>query len=327
MDENTVYPGDQKILLEVRVMNQCPLTDTIRVFVRDEPTKRNNVNNDGTLNAEFKCGDILIDNEENIPEFKKYRTIKIGDKCWFADNLNRMIPTGGKGNSLCYNNSEDSCNVYGRLYNFYAVTQTDYNSRYAVTEKTQGICPKGWHVPGNQEWIDLFAALDMVVDKDHANANGGVFKSPLNYWKNEGSNVIGNNSARFAAIPGGFRNYNANGGAYSTISGINGRPTGFVDARQRAWWWTSSTTEGTNAWWYSNSWAMTYMPYFIRMDADARTYFGFWIARSSYGYITNNIFHSDQSSGYLMFANSSDANVVINVIKEQFYMSVRCVKD
>ena len=108
---------------------------------------------------------------------------------------------------------------------------------------------------------------------------------------------------------------------------INGRPTGFVDAQQRAWWWTSSTTEGTGAWWYGNSWAMNYMPYFIRMDADARTYFGFWIARSSYGYITNNIFHSDQSYGYLMYANSSDANVVINVIKEQFYMSVRCVKD
>lgn len=327
MDGTTVYPGDQKILLEVRVMNQCPLTDTIRVFVRNEPIKRNNVNNDGTLNADFKCGDILIDNEEAVPTHKQYRTVEIGGRCWFADNLNRTIPTGGKGNALCYDNSEDNCNTYGRLYNFYAVTQTNYDSRYTKTEKTQGICPKGWHVPGNQEWIDLFAALDMTVDKDHTNADGSVFKSPLNYWKNEGSNAIGNNAARFAAMPGGLRNYNANSGAYSTIAGITGRPTGFVDAGQRAWWWTSSTTEGTNTWWYGNSWAMSYMPYLIRMDADAKTYFGFWIARSSYGYITNNILHSDQTNGYLMFANSSDANVVINVMKEQFYMSVRCVKD
>lgn len=327
VDGTTVYPGDQKILLEVKVMNQCPLTDTIHVFVRDYPTERNNVNNDGTMNAEFKCGDILIDNEENVPTHKKYRTVEIGGRCWFADNLNRTIPTGGKGAALCYNNNEDNCNVYGRLYNFYAATQTDYASRYVVTEKKQGICPKGWHVPGNQEWIDLFAASDVIVDKDHSNGDGSSFKSPLNYWKNEGSNVIGNNSARFAATPGGLRNFNENGGAYTTISGINGRPTGFVDLQQRGWWWTSSTTEGTYAWWYGNSWAMTYMPYFIRMDADAKTYFGFWIARSSYGYITNNIFHSDQSNGYYMFANSSDANTVINVFKQQYYMSVRCVKD
>lgn len=327
VDGTTVYPGDQKILLEVKVMNQCPLTDTIHVFVRDYPTERNNVNNDGTMNAEFKCGDILIDNEENVPTHKKYRTVEIDGRCWFADNLNRTIPTGGKGAALCYNNNEDNCNVYGRLYNFYAATQTDYASRYVVTEKKQGICPKGWHVPGNQEWIDLFAASDVIVDKDHSNGDGSSFKSPLNYWKNEGSNVIGNNSARFAATPGGLRNFNENGGAYTTISGINGRPTGFVDLQQRGWWWTSSTTEGTYAWWYGNSWAMTYMPYFIRMDADAKTYFGFWIARSSYGYITNNIFHSDQSNGYYMFANSSDANTVINVFKQQYYMSVRCVKD
>lgn len=327
VDGTTVYPGDQKILLEVKVMNQCPLTDTIHVFVRNYPNERNNVNNDGTMNAEFKCGDILIDNEEKVPTHKKYRTVEIDGRCWFADNLNRTIPTGGKGAALCYNNNEDNCNVYGRLYNFYAATQTDYASRYVVTEKKQGICPKGWHVPGNQEWIDLFAASDVVVDKDHSNGDGSSFKSPLNYWKNEGSNVIGNNSARFAATPGGLRNYNANGGAYTTISGINGRPTGYVDLQQRGWWWTSSTTEGTYAWWYGNSWAMTYMPYFIRMDADAKTYFGFWIARSSYGYITNNIFHSDQPNGYYMFANSSDANTVINVFKEQYYMSVRCVKD
>lgn len=327
IDENTVYPGDQKVLLEVKVMNQCPLTDTIHVFVRDYPIERNNVNSDKDLsvNLDFKCGDILIDNEENVPTHRKYRTIEIGGRCWFADNLNRMIPTGGKGNALCYNNSEDSCNVYGRLYNFYAATQT--STATAGIESKQGICPKGWHVPSNQEWIELFAALGMNVNQSNTSADGGGFKSPLNYWKNEGSNVIGNNAARFAAIPGGLRNYNDNGGAYSTISGITGRPTGFVDVGERAWWWTSSTTEGTNTYWYSNTYSMTYMPYFIRMDANAKTYFGFWTARSSLGYITNTIFHSDQSSGYRLFYNGNNATEALKNMMGQFYMSVRCVKD
>ena len=337
MDENTVYPGDQKILLEVRVMNQCPLTDTIRVFVRNEPTKRNNVNNDGTLNAEFKCGDILIDNEEKeVSTYKKYRTVEIGGRCWFADNLNRTIPTGGKGNSLCYNNSEDSCNVYGRLYNFYAVTQT--NTNIVNTEGTQGICPKGWHVPTNQEWIDLFAALGTNVDKDNTIVQGKFVKSTLNNWQYQGDvDKIGNNSSRFNAIPGGMRNYNHYyqvygnlGTAYSTLAGINARITGFWDINVRSWWWTSSTTGETYTYWHanSNSWITRYLPYFIRMDQDARVYFGIRIPYSSYGYITNTIFQSNQSSGHWIFSNTSDSETnALMRMKTEIYMSVRCVKD
>lgn len=321
---STLFDKDQKILLEVKVMNQCPLTDTIHVFVRPSPIPVNNVRSDKTLNPDFKCGDILIDNEENVPAHKQYRTVEIGGRCWFADNLNRTIPTGGKGNALCYNNREDNCSVYGRLYNFYAATQTDVAT--AGTERTQGICPKGWHIPSNREWIDLFAALGVVVNGSNTSGDGRAIKSPLNYWKNEGSNVIGNNVARFAAVPGGLRNFNNDGGAYTTISGINGRPTGFVDIQQRAWWWTSSK-EATNTYWYSNSYIVNNMPYFIRMDADARTYFGFWTARSSYGYITNTIFHSDQSNGYRMFYANNNPTEALKNMMSGFYMSVRCVRD
>ena len=206
------------------------------------------------------------------------------------------------------------------------------------TEGTQGICPKGWHVPTNQEWIDLFAALGTNVDKDNTIVQGKFVKSTLNNWQYQGDvDKIGNNSSRFNAIPGGMRNYNHYyqvygnlGTAYSTLAGINARITGFWDINTRSWWWTSSTTGETYTYWHanSNSWITRYLPYFIRMDQDARVYFGIRIPYSSYSYITNTIFQSNQGNGHWIFSNTNDSETnALMRMKTEIYMSVRCVKD
>ena len=96
---------------------------------------------------------------------QSYRTIKIGEKTWFADNLNYKTDS-----SFCYNDSLSNCKSYGRLYNFSAA---------------QKACPSGWHLPDLDEWLSLPDTTDKIRSlKDFA-------------WN--GSNEYG-----FSALPGGY---------------------------------------------------------------------------------------------------------------------------
>jgi len=49
----------------------------------------------------------------------------------------------------CLNDEESNCGIYGGLYRW---TQAMCG---ATTEKTQGVCPAGWHVPTDPEFVTL----------------------------------------------------------------------------------------------------------------------------------------------------------------------------
>ncbi|WP_290723731.1 FISUMP domain-containing protein [Fibrobacter sp. UBA2449] len=92
-----------------------------------------------------------------------YRTVEIDGLTWMAENLNFAdsveYPLLEEG-TLCFNDEEANCDVYGRLYNRRAAMNSVrcawgdscFHERGAVH---QGICPDGWHIPTGEELASL----------------------------------------------------------------------------------------------------------------------------------------------------------------------------
>lgn len=118
----------------------------------------------------------------DIRDYKIYWTINVNGTEWLVHNLDYDLP----GNSWYYDNSEIN-KVYGKLY---------YG--HSLTNNPENICPKGWHIPSQQEWMDLinaFGGLKVV---------GSKLKEATDlYWRN--SNVARNNSSGMTILPSGSR--------------------------------------------------------------------------------------------------------------------------
>lgn len=133
-------------------------------------------------------GDALPDESVSDKEGNVYATIRIGEQLWMAENLKTNLP-----DSWCYNNEEENCGIYGRLYTWYTALNA---------------CPAGWHLPTDAEWKTLEVELGMQEDELDENGlrgttEGGKIKSSSMLWhcpNQEASNVSG-----FSALPGGPR--------------------------------------------------------------------------------------------------------------------------
>jgi uncharacterized protein (TIGR02145 family) len=153
-----------------------------------------------------------------------YRTVKIGNQLWLAENLKvthfrngDTIPNVTDGTTwsnlttgaYCdYDNDSSNVSTYGRLYNWYAANDSS------------NIAPAGWHVPTETEWQTLVDYLG-----DWAVAGGKLKETGTTRWHSP--NAGATNESGFSALPGGYRDYDGD----------------FEYVRYDAKFWSSSKSE------------------------------------------------------------------------------------
>ena len=206
--------GKRTVILEVR--DSEGLTDTISKVIEVIP-------------GAFETGTMTdIDGNE-------YKTIKIGNQWWMAENLKVKHFRDGSpvavgqvntewrvmGSAYCIYNADSSLiEDYGLLYNFFAV------------DDSLQLAPEGWHIPSDQEWKELEIFLGTAPETADLTGRRGygcheLRESGTFHWLYGN----GNNESGFTALPGGFRGYN----------------TIFSDLGTNAYFW-SSTWDGSSAW-------------------------------------------------------------------------------
>ncbi len=170
---------------------------------------------------------------------RTYDLVEIGGQCWFAENLatdqygnGDPIPTGldnttwqntTSGAYAINNNNPANDVTYGKLYNWF------------TTVDSRGLCPIGWHVPTDCEWMYLENSIGMSVLVQETSSltrganEGGALKSIL-LWNSP--NLGATNVLGFSALPGSLR---STGGTYGSVGN-----TGY--------WWSSTQNSNGTAW-------------------------------------------------------------------------------
>lgn len=87
---------------------------------------------------------------------RSYRTVRIGEQTWMAENLAYALP-----GSFCRDDNPANCEKYGRLYTWIqAVGLTEAECYYGSScdlpvGQLQGVCPDGWFLPDSSDWMQL----------------------------------------------------------------------------------------------------------------------------------------------------------------------------
>lgn len=131
-----------------------------------------------------------------------YSAVTIGSQVWTTENLRTTRYSNGdaiqnitnqldwikatSGAWSYYGNVETHNHPYGKLYNWFAVSDA------------RNVCASGWHVPVESEWIKLidFLGGDLI-------AGSALREDGDIYWSQQNSGAT--NSSGFTALPGGGR--------------------------------------------------------------------------------------------------------------------------
>ena len=126
---------------------------------------------------EVKKSETMTDHRDG----QIYRTVKIGNQTWMAQNLNYET-----AESFCYDDHMSSCLKYGRLYTWTAATN---------------VCPAGWHLPTLAEWDELIDSLGGMPSAALALKSKTGWKS-----KSSSHDAKGTDSLGFSVLSSGMRN-------------------------------------------------------------------------------------------------------------------------
>jgi uncharacterized protein (TIGR02145 family) len=161
-----------------------------------------------TLTANFESsinsGTFTDERDDKI-----YKYVTIGAQTWMAENLNFDV-----SGSVCYDDDESNCGIYGRLYSWHNVMDGAGASSLNPSG-VRGICPAGWHIPSSAEWTVL---TDFV---------GGM--PGTNLMATSGCSGGGNGTDKFgfSAMPGGS---GLHSGSFRDDAGVRG------------FWWSATAS-------------------------------------------------------------------------------------
>ena len=202
----------------------------------------------GGFNPDLTYGTV-VDFDGN-----SYKTIEIGEQNWMAENLKVSHYADGtpipyvtddtewlnleeSGKGYCwYDNMIGYADTTGALYSWSGAM----NGAPGVdsTELVQGVCPDGWHMPGDEEWKKLEMQLGMSQEAAdgfewRGSDEGSVLKEVgFSHWDNPNSGA--DNTTGYTALPGGFRSHTG------TFYGVG----------QYATYWSASGKSGSDNIWY-----------------------------------------------------------------------------
>ena len=166
-----------------------------------------------------------------------YNSVKIGPQIWMKENLKTtrysdgtpitLVNTTSTWGSLTeadkaycwYNDDISNKDIYGALYTW-PTAMNGATSTDNVPSGVQGVCPTGWHLPSNSEWVALanyLGGMNLAGDK--------LRETGIMHWQSP--NTGATNETGFTALPGGWRII---GGTFYNI-GTQGK-----------WWTTSNAT-------------------------------------------------------------------------------------
>ncbi len=134
---------------------------------------------------------------------QRYPSVKIGKQLWMARNLAYAAP-----GSSCGGDDSGDCERNGRLYTW---------------SLARHVCPKGWHLPSDSEWMILETQLGMSQEQVRSRGARGT---------DQGVQVREGGSSGFNAPISGYR-----------------RPDGSYARRgERAAFWASTEANEDDAW-------------------------------------------------------------------------------
>ncbi len=210
----------------------------------------------------YECGEPFTDARDGAA----YSTVLIGDQCWMAENLAYLpeitfedvwgshtepqyavydYAPGSGTETVAGAKATENYSTYGVLYNW-AAAMDGAESSEENPSGVQGVCPPGWHLPSDAEWVQL----EIYLANNGHNYDGSTgydsnprskiakAKAATTHWESSsntgavGNNLQANNSSGFTALPGGFRYFYG----YFDIIGYYG------------FWWSATELDATHAW-------------------------------------------------------------------------------
>jgi uncharacterized protein (TIGR02145 family) len=179
------------------------------------------------------CGDVWMPENLNVDQYSNGDIIPEAktDLEWMSANSNH------KGVWCYMYNDGNYGEIYGRLYNWYAVNDA------------RGLAPDGWHIPSVEEWDNLISCAGGYEIGGGNLKQTGTQQAKTGFWVEPNSGA--KDKFEFSGLPGGWRYFSIGEFAYPGRFGV---------------WWSSANPDNINSYF----WILRYDNATIKRESNSK---------------------------------------------------------